>query len=477
MAASILEAEAEGDALIKNGLLQEKFQLLQAAHSKFTSCNPKSHEAYKSSLSHLPGSNTRTTIHTAPFPLTFARGESCYLESIDGTTYVDFLGEYSAGIYGHSCEPIKQAVKEALDGGWNFGGPSLFEKKLASIVVKMFGNSIEMVRFCNSGTEANLMAVGAAINFTGRKKVSVEVVVHVFSLRISKVETNKPKILVFENAYHGGVFYFKRPLPIMTMNAPYDFVLAPYNDINGTTSVISTLPPDSLAAILVEPMQGSGGCIPSTPPFLRFLRATATSLGALLIFDEVMTSRLSYGGYQNHPDIKIKPDLTTLGKWVGGGMSFGAFGGRRDIMAMFDPESGKLAHSGTFNNNVFSMRAGIVGCGILTESVLMELNERGERLRTGTEGLIHKFSTQLEKIGHGPKNQMTVSGVGSLMTIGFKGPDHDILQGLFYHHMLAGGIYLAGRGYIALSIEIREKHCQEFLREVEEFLAKCSLLL
>lgn len=181
MAPVILEAQVEGAASIKNGTPRNASQLLQFAYSKFTSCNPKSQEAYKSSLSHLPGSNTRTTIHTAPFPLIFTRGESCFLESIDGNTYVDFLGEYTAGIYGHSCEPIKKAVKEALDRGWNFGGSSLSEKKLASIVVERFGNSIEMVRFCNSGTEANLMAVGAAINFTGRKKVIVEIFVYAFS--------------------------------------------------------------------------------------------------------------------------------------------------------------------------------------------------------------------------------------------------------------------------------------------------------
>lgn len=263
----------------------------------------------------------------------------------------------------------------------------------------------------------------------------------------------------------------------MTMNAPYDFVIAPYNDIAGTTSVLSTLPPDCLAAILVEPMQGSGGCIPSSPSFLRFLRTAATSLDALLIFDEVMTSRLAYGGYQTHPDINVKPDLTTLGKWVGGGMSFGAFGGRKDVMAMFDPESGKLAHSGTFNNNVISMAAGIVGCGILTESVLGELNERGERLRIGIAGLIEKFSIMSEKNGASQKNKMTVSGIGSLMTIAFKGPGSDILQGLFYHHMLASGIYLAGRGFVALSIEITEVHCGKFLNAVEKFMAEYDLLL
>ena len=146
---------------------------LAVAHAAYTSRNPLSANYYNSSLSHLPGGNTRSVIHSLPFPLTFSHGESETLYTVDGDSYIDFLGEYSAGIYGHSSEIIKNAITSALNKGWNFGGSNVYEKQLAKIVVDRFSDSMEMVRFCNSGTEANLMAIGAAINFTGRKKVQL----------------------------------------------------------------------------------------------------------------------------------------------------------------------------------------------------------------------------------------------------------------------------------------------------------------
>ncbi len=143
-----------------------------------------------------------------------------------------------------------------------------------------------------------------------------------------------------------------------------------------------------MAAILVEPMHGSGGCIPGDPKFLRYLRDAATEYGALLIFDEVMTSRLSYGGFGQK--YGIRPDLMTLGKWVGGGMTFGAFGGRKEIMGMFDPRNGQLSHSGTFNNNIVTMSAGLAGCKLLDVSALEALNARGERMTRMIEDILRK---------------------------------------------------------------------------------------
>ena len=162
-----------------------------------------------------------------------------------------------------------------------------------------------------------------------------------------------------------------------------------YNDVAQTEEVLSTLSSESLAAILVEPMLGNAGAIPGSLPFLQFLRSYASSHGALLIFDEVMTSRLSYRGLGHK--LGIKPDLMTLGKWVGGGMSFGAFGGRRDIMEMYDPtRSGGLAHAGTFNNNVISMAAGCAGCKILDEETTNRLNDIGELLKEMVTDAIQK---------------------------------------------------------------------------------------
>ncbi len=254
-----------------------------------------------------------------------------------------------------------------------------------------------------------------------------------------------------------------------------------YNDVEGTEALVRSLPPDSLAAIVVEPMQGSGGCYAGTLDFLQCLRRLADETGALLVFDEVMTSRLGYHGLGAQTG--VTPDLMTLGKWVGGGMSFGAFGGRRDIMALYDPRSpGSLEHPGTFNNNVFTMTAGVVGCGLLTPDKVDALNNLGDSMRRQIEAVLEKRGIlgvlptspilddnmhSADHPQHPPK--MFVKGVGSLMAIHFAGPDRDLLQGLFYHHMLARGIYMAQRGFIALNIMLTEEHVAQFVQAVEAF--------
>src|SRR5215469_5725539 len=175
--------------------------------------------------------------------------------------------------------------------------------------------------------------------------------------RSARAITGRPKILVFEGGYHGGVFYFRGHGS--ALNAPFDYLLGRYNDLAAVEELVRPHRAE-LAAILVEPMQGTTGCIPAERAFLAGLRALADEAGALLIFDEVMTSRLAPGGLQEAHG--ILPDLTTLGKYVGGGMSFGAFGGRADLMERFDPRRpDAFQHAGTFNNNVLTMNAGLVG--------------------------------------------------------------------------------------------------------------------
>ena len=344
---------------------------LAEAHSTYTHLNPSSLQAHQSARQHLPGGNTRTVLHANPFPITFASGNGCTLTSLDGHTYTDFLGEYTAGIYGHNNATIRAAINEALTRGWSLGGNNIYEKELAKLVCERFTPTMELVRFTNSGTEANMMAVATAMAWTGRNK-----------------------ILVFGGGYHGATLSFRNPstskdLAAKTVNLPHEWVVGTYNDIAQTEQVLSALPPKSLATILVEPMLGNAGAIPGSLPFLQFLRSYASSHGALLIFDEVMTSRLSYRGLGHK--LGIRPDLMTLGKWVGGGMSFGAFGGRRDVMEMYDPtKSGGLAHAGTFNNNVISMAAGCAGCKVLDEKTTDRLNDLGELLKEMVTDVIEK---------------------------------------------------------------------------------------
>ncbi len=414
---------------------------LAEAEDLYRARNPKSLAQHRQACASMPGGNTRASIHVDPFPLTIAHGEGARLRDLDGHEYVDFLSEFTAGIYGHSHPAIRAAIVAALDGGLNFGAHNPAEAQFAAAVCARFP-SIELVRFTNSGTEANLMAVSAARAITGR-----------------------PKILVFGGGYHGGVFYFRgRGNPV---NAPFEFLIGRYNDLDAVRELAAPHH-DALAAILIEPMQGSTGCIPAERGFLAGLRQLASETGALLIFDEVMTSRLAPGGLQEAHG--ILPDLTTLGKYLGGGMSFGAFGGRADIMARFDPRRpDAFQHAGTFNNNVLTMNAGLVGLTeIYTPERARALNAFGDRLRDRLNAVARR---------HGLAMQFT--GLGSMMSVHMTDApirsEEDVARGdgalrdLFWFDLTARGLWLAKRGMFALSIALDETDADQLAEAVEDF--------
>jgi glutamate-1-semialdehyde 2,1-aminomutase len=434
--------------------------LVEKAQERYIQTNATSKKNYGEACQYLPGGNTRTSLHTSPFPLTFSKGESCYLTTSDGHRLVDFLGEYTAGIYGHNNPVIREAVESALDRGWNYGGMSGLEAQLAKTVCQRFP-AMELVRFVNSGTEANMMALATAVAYT-----------------------KKQTILVFNKGYHGSTISGRTPSGKPSINLPHDFVVGTYNDVSGTEELISSLPTNSLAAILVEPMLGSGGCFAATESFLSTLRQIANQQSALLIFDEVMTSRLTYHGLGAKFLDASKPDLMALGKWVGGGMSFGAFGGRQDIMRLFDPRIGQLEHPGTFNNNVFSMSAGLAGCELLTEDRINGLNAMGDKMRQRIEELLVSKGivssshilpdSPIPESSHDEPSskshpKMFATGVGSLLCMHFTGPDRALLQALFFHHMLEQGLYLAQRGFMALNIELKQEHIDKYIQALEGF--------
>lgn len=210
-------------------------------------------------------------------------------------------------------------------------------------------------------------------------------------------------------------------------------------------------------------MQGAGGMIPGTKAFLQFLRDEASRVGAVLIFDEVITSRLYHGGLQEYH--AVIPDMTTIGKHFGGGFSFGAFGGRTAIMELFDPASERyLVHSGTFNNNVFSMSAGIVAAGLMSREALEELNKLGDTLR---DGLTEIFERKRP-------GSLVARGIGSAVGLHFPGPEGQKVRELYYFYLLNNGVYSGHRGSFVLSLVHRREHVERVLgvtrRFCDEFL-------
>jgi glutamate-1-semialdehyde 2,1-aminomutase len=241
------------------------------ARSRYAALNPLSAAADKEAERYLPGGNTRSVLHFDPYPLTMEKGEGAEVVDLDGHRYIDFVGEYSAGLFGHSNDIIKAAVREALDCGIVMGAPTRYERDLAALLCERFP-SVDKLRFCNSGTEANLMALCTARVVTGRNK-----------------------LLAFNDAYHGGVVKFTAGAG--ALNVPFDFVLADFNDIEGTAGLIDQVR-DELAAVIVEPILGAGGNIQANRDFLYMLREKTAEVGALLIFDEVRRRGTARRGFR-----------------------------------------------------------------------------------------------------------------------------------------------------------------------------------
>jgi glutamate-1-semialdehyde 2,1-aminomutase len=423
-------------------------EALRDAEQRFTKANFESHQRHLRAVGTMPGGNTRTALHYSPFPVTFVSAEGATLRDMDGHTYSDFLGEYSAGIYGHSNPTVITAATDAIQRGIVLGGPNQYEVEFAELMKRRFP-SCELLRFCNSGTESNLMALVTARAVTGRAK-----------------------IMVFEGAYHGGLLKF--PKGGSPINVPFPLVVGQYNDTETTLPLIDRNAKE-LAAIIIEPMMGAGGAIAADRDFLLALREAASRHDIVLIFDEVMTSRLSPGGLQEK--LGVLPDMTTFGKYLGGGFSFGAFGGARRLMERYDPyRPDSFAHAGTFNNNVATMAAGLAGLrDVYTPAAAVELSQRGDRLQAKFREVLNQRQVNMQTIG-----------VGSLISFHFqKGPirsPRDVnptteLRALFHLEMMLSGYYLARRGYMALSLALQEADYDGFVEAVDRFCEKYLPLL
>jgi glutamate-1-semialdehyde 2,1-aminomutase len=280
----------------------------------------------------------------------------------------------------------------------------------------------------------------------------------------ARYTTGRDRVVVFDGGYHGGLLYFG-PAGA-ALRAPFDYAVLTYNDIAAVEAEFAANG-DRIACVIVEPMLGASGCIRAEPAFLEALRAATLGAGSLLVFDEVMTSRLAWGGAQQLTG--VIPDLTVLGKYLAGGLSFGAFGGRREVMAAFDPDAGGLSHGGTFNNNAFTMAAGAaVHASALDAGLLDRLTERGERLRAA-----------LTEIFAASPMPFTATGWGSLCAIhpvdgpvrspADLAPADARWRNLLFYELLADGFYFAQRGYLALSVEVGDDDLDRFTAAIAAF--------
>ena len=414
---------------------------LAEARERYRSLRPESERIHRAARAVLPGGNTRSVLFYTPFPTAMARGQGCFLEDVDGHRYIDFCGEYTAGLFGHSEPRILAALHAAIDRGLNLAAVGERESQLAALLCARFP-SLERVRFTNSGTEANMMALGAARAFTRR-----------------------PGILAFRGGYHGGLLTLVGGgSPI---NSPIPVTLADYNDSQQTLETLRAHAGE-IAAVILEPMMGSGGCIPARPEFLATLRQASRDLGVLLLFDEVMTSRHSAGGLQKLRG--VTPDLTTLGKYMAGGMSFGAFGGRADVMDLFDAHRpGALIHSGTFNNNVMTMAGGMVAMDEIFDAAAAEaLLARGEEVRARLNGICRARGVNLQFTGLGSMMQPHFR-TGAIERPYSASAKEEALRELYFFDLLAAGIYIARRGMIAMSLPVGQPECESLFAAVEEF--------
>jgi len=399
-------------------------------------------------------------------PVFMQSAQGAWLTDVDGNQYVDFINSWGPMILGHAFAPVQEALAKALPDSFSFGAPTRREVEMAELLIEMVP-SLEKVRLVNSGTEATMSAIRVARGYTGR-----------------------PKILKFEGCYHGhgdsfliaagsGALTLGAPdSPGVTQGVAQDTLTVPYNDLAAVRAAIEANP-EQLAAIIIEPVVGNMGLVEPTHGFLAGLRALCTQHGIVLIFDEVMTGfRLAAGGAQER--FGVTPDLTTLGKIIGGGLPVGAYGGRADIMNQVAP-AGKVYQAGTLSGNPLATAAGLAQLRYLHEhpEVYQQLEATSTRLADGTRQIAKELGLHY-----------TVNQVGSMFSLFFTPEPVTNLEdakkadlpafGRYFHAMLQRGIYLAPSQFEALFIstaitdELVEKYltaCRESLIEAHGLAA------
>ena len=368
---------------------------------RYREITPKSRAAWEEAKGYLPGGDSRNSIFWEPYPIFVDHAGGARVTDADGVERLDFIGTMTTLILGHSPRPVVAAVREQLERGVVYNAPNNHQVRLARLLCERIP-SFELARFTNSGTEATLNTIRAARAFTGRSL-------------IAKAEGgyhgSHDTVSVSVRVDPGKAGERRRPGALPATEGLADGVLdsvvvLPFNETEPAREILERHQ-DQLAAVIVEPMLGSVGMLPASREFLAMLRDFTAANGVTLIFDEVISFRIAPGGAQEY--YGITPDLTSLGKIIGGGFAVGAFGGRRDIMGLYDPTAGpRVAHAGTFNANPATMLAGAVTLEQLTPEVYRRLAEVTERLRQG-----------LREAGRELEVPVQVTGLGSLFGIHF----------------------------------------------------------
>ncbi|RVA98046.1 aspartate aminotransferase family protein [Mesorhizobium sp. M7A.F.Ca.CA.004.01.1.1] len=425
---------------------------------------PKSREMFERARKVMPGGNTRTTVFIDPFPIYAQRGEGCRVWDVDGNVYYDCINNFTAMIHGYGHPAVTAAVVDQMPRGSAFGAPTESELDLAELLVERLP-SVEQVRFANSGTEGVMMAIKAARAFTERSK-----------------------IVKIEGAYHGSYDFAEVSLdsspanwgdmPASTAYAKGtpkgvldDVIAVPFNDTEALRAVFDAHG-DTIAGVLIDPMPNRAGLIPARKDYLDAMVEIAHAAGSLVIFDEVISLRLGYSGAQGL--WSITPDLTALGKIIGGGFPVGAVGAAADVMAVFDPTQGKpaLPHGGTFTANPVTMRAGLAAMRALTPASFAHLDAIGSLLREGITASLARHGLNGQCVGLGSlfKVHFTALPITDYRSV-YPGASVRMKLDLFHKGLLDRGVLSASYGLFALSTSMTEEDAREILSAIDGALA------
>lgn len=442
-----------------------KAEFLQELEIRYRSMHPMSEKLHEEACVYFPGGDTRTATFFSPFPHYISKGEGAYIFDVDGNKLLDFQNNYTSLIHGHAHPPTVAAVQKQIALGSAFTAPIELQTKLAKILVDRFP-SVDLVRFTNSGTEANMHA-----------------------LRIARAFTGKVKIIKTEGGYHGTTDVFEasvdpnlkkagsvdsiKALPEsrgVSENALKDVLVTPFNDIERTRKVIEENYKET-ACLIIEPVMGSAGQITPTMEYLYAIRDLTKKYEMLLIFDEVVTARLSLGGAQKW--FEVYPDITTFGKIIGGGVPIGAFGGRRDIMSLYDPREKKMYHSGTFNGNAISMAAGVAAMEDFGQTQIDKVNHLGKYFEGGLKHILTNIGLNIQ-----------VNGVGSIYNIVFSNSkvsnyrdmavSFEKLNELLFLSLLTKGVFNAPRGMFCISTAMTQTDIDWGLSKIKESLEEMT---